>query len=108
MKKALTLLALIISLSGYGQRIDLGAPVAAKIDLHIIKESQELKTGKGFFFTGLGMMMASSALLLVKESPQEYAGAVGLIGGTFATYGFFTVLNSGRYKKKIDRELAVK
>lgn len=68
-----------------------------KVILHLSKYDHQVKTGKGFFYSGLGIMLASSALLLVKEDAEEYAGAVGLIGGTFTTYGFFTLLDSRRH-----------
>lgn len=74
-----------------------------RIELHLAKYDQQLQTGKAFFYTGGAIMAAGSAFLL-SNSPDKIniASAIGAIGGAFTVYGFFTIADSNRHRKKVE------
>lgn len=74
--------------------------VPDKVDLHMKKYEDQMRTGKGFLFTGSAIIAIAGGIVIANDKNQNLGMATGMIGGVFQLFGFFNIADARRHLKK--------
>lgn len=108
MRKLLLAGAILFSLASQAQKSDYAIASEAakvsiipnKVDLHMEKYEDQMRTGKAFLWTGAAIYTLAAGVIAMNDKNRDLGMATGVIGGAFQVFGFINIADARRHLKK--------